>query len=71
VGQELLDRPLLNKGSAFSKDERNMFSLTSLLPYQVDTLEQQLTRVGEQYDSIDSPIHKNNFLQSKWNKIHV
>ncbi|KAI8093886.1 malate dehydrogenase [Halteromyces radiatus] len=64
LGQELLDRPLLNKGSAFTQEERAIFSLSCLLPYEVDTLEQQVQRVSEQYDSIDTNLGKNTFLQS-------
>ncbi|NUP06596.1 MAG: NAD-dependent malic enzyme [Polyangiaceae bacterium] len=48
-GRDLLRNPLLNKGTAFSTDERRSFGLDGLLPGAVTKLEQQLTRV---YDSV-------------------
>ena len=44
TGQLLLDNPLLNKGSAFSQDERREFGLLGLLPIHSSTLEEQLAR---------------------------
>lgn len=41
-GQPLLHQPLLNKGTAFSLEERAAFGLEGLLPAQVSTLEQQV-----------------------------
>lgn len=43
-GQELLNSPLLNKGTAFTDDERTVLGLHGLLPPIVETLEQQTTR---------------------------
>ena len=44
TGQLLLDNPLLNKGSAFSQDERREFALLGLLPVHSSTVEEQLAR---------------------------
>ncbi|KAI8391308.1 uncharacterized protein BYT42DRAFT_490613 [Radiomyces spectabilis] len=63
-GQLLLNHPLLNKGSAFSKEERDQFELASLLPYTHSSLEDQTARIEEQYKQLKSPIVKNQFLQS-------
>ena len=41
AGPALLETPLLNKGSAFSKDERAMFNLTGLIPPSYETIEEQ------------------------------
>jgi malate dehydrogenase (oxaloacetate-decarboxylating) len=49
TGQCLLDNPLLNKGSAFSQDERREFGLLGLLPLHASTLEEQLARTYENY----------------------
>jgi malate dehydrogenase (oxaloacetate-decarboxylating) len=49
TGIDLLDRPLLNKGTAFSADERRTFGLAGLLPPHVDTLEEQTARAYEAY----------------------
>ncbi|MEP7270093.1 MAG: NAD-dependent malic enzyme [Acidobacteriota bacterium] len=43
-GQMLLDHALLNKGSAFSDEERHLFGLLGLLPPHVSTVEIQVKR---------------------------
>src|SRR6516165_8390034 len=43
-GRLLLDCSLLNKGSAFSEQERRDFGLDGLLPSRVSTLEEQVAR---------------------------
>ena len=64
-GSTILNNPLLNKGTAFTKRERELFDLCSLLPYQVNTLEEQTNRVQEQYNELKRPILKNDFMQGK------
>ena len=44
TGIDLLSKPLLNKGTAFTESERDAFHLHGLLPPHVGTLEQQVTR---------------------------
>src|SRR5271169_6852099 len=44
-GLELLDDPKLNKGTAFSQDERRQYGLEGLLPPAVESLDRQLERV--------------------------
>ena len=44
-GADLLHDPLLNKGTAFSYEERHRLGLVGLLPPRVSTLEEQSTRV--------------------------
>jgi malate dehydrogenase (oxaloacetate-decarboxylating) len=43
-GTSLLTDPLLNKGTAFSEEERTAFHLHGLLPPHVSTLEEQIDR---------------------------
>ena len=43
-GQQLLENPLLNKGTAFTNAERDAFGLHGLLPDHVDTLDEQVAR---------------------------
>jgi malate dehydrogenase (oxaloacetate-decarboxylating) len=43
-GFDLLNNPRLNKGTAFSEDERDLFALHGLLPPHVGTIEQQIER---------------------------
>ena len=43
-GYDLLNSPLLNKGTAFTDDERDVFDLHGLLPPTISTLDEQVTR---------------------------
>ncbi len=43
-GLDLLNQPLLNKGSAFTEPERDAFQLHGLLPPHVGTLQEQVDR---------------------------
>ncbi len=44
AGIDLMNRPLLNKGTAFTEEERDAFGLHGLLPPHVGTLDEQVTR---------------------------
>ncbi|HEY6013365.1 MAG TPA: hypothetical protein VIU37_05145, partial [Candidatus Limnocylindrales bacterium] len=41
-GRDLINQPLLNKGTAFTDQERDSFSLRGLLPARVMTIEEQV-----------------------------
>src|SRR5687767_2940444 len=43
-GYSLLNTPLLNKGTAFTEEERDAFDLHGLLPPMVTTLDEQAAR---------------------------
>ena len=62
TGQLLLDSPLLNKGSAFSEDERREFGLLGLLPFHCSTVEEQLARTYENYRRKESDLERYVFL---------
>ena len=62
TGYSLLRDARLNKGTAFSLEERKKYGLEGLLPAQVETLETQMLRVNEQLNLIDLPIHKYSYL---------
>jgi malate dehydrogenase (oxaloacetate-decarboxylating) len=64
TGYTLLDTPLLNKGSAFTEEERREFGLTGLLPPHPSTMQEQLARVYENYRAKDSDIERYIFLVS-------
>src|SRR5699024_154280 len=64
AGPTLLEMPLLNKGSAFSADERTNFNLIGLLPEAVETIEEQVERVYRQYQQSTTPLDKHIFLRS-------
>ncbi|GAA2582541.1 oxaloacetate-decarboxylating malate dehydrogenase [Dactylosporangium fulvum] len=61
-GVEVLDTPLLNKGTAFTHEEREALGLAGLLPPAVLSLEDQLRRVYEQYHRQPSDLQRNIFL---------
>jgi malate dehydrogenase (oxaloacetate-decarboxylating) len=56
--------PLLNKGSAFTQQERLAFNLIGLLPQKVETIEDQLERVYRQYQLCHSDLEKHIHLRA-------
>lgn len=63
AGSALLETPLLNKGSAFTREERAAFNLTGLLPPRYETIEEQVSRCYQQYRSFDDAINKHIYLR--------
>ena len=63
-GQALLDTPLLNKGSAFTEDERRALGILGLLPPHVSTIEEQLARTYENYSRKENDLERYIFLVS-------
>jgi len=64
AGPSLLETPLLNKGSAFTREERIAFNLTGLLPPRYETIEEQVRRAYMQYSSFDTPMNKHIYLRA-------
>ena len=64
AGPSLLETPLLNKGSAFSAEERHAFNLIGLLPPAYETIDEQVERCYRQYCSFDTPINKHVYLRT-------
>lgn len=63
-GNALLRTPYFNKGSAFTKDERETFKLHGLLPTNIQTLDEQVKRAYAQYSSRPNDLAKNTFMTS-------
>jgi len=63
-GPELVRDPLLNKGTAFSDHERDVYGLHGLLPPHVGTLEGQLDRRIKAFRSYDTPFEQYVFLRA-------
>jgi malate dehydrogenase (oxaloacetate-decarboxylating) len=61
-GRELLRDPRWNQGTAFAPEQRDALGLQGLLPYGVQTLEEQSQRAYEQYQAQPSYLAKNEFL---------
>jgi malate dehydrogenase (oxaloacetate-decarboxylating) len=58
----VLTTPLLNKGTAFTAEEREALGLTGLLPPVISTLEAQVTCAYTQYQRLPDALSKNIYL---------
>jgi len=61
-GMAVLTTPLLNKGTAFTAEEREALGLTGLLPPVISTLEAQVTCAYVQYQRLPDALSKNIYL---------
>ncbi len=64
AGPSLLEMPLLNKGSAFTREERLEFNLVGLLPQNVETIEEQAERAYRQYQQCHSDLERHIHLRA-------
>jgi malate dehydrogenase (oxaloacetate-decarboxylating) len=64
AGEELLECPMLNKGSAWTEAEREELGLLGLLPPHVATIEEQLARTYENYQHKTTAQERYIFLSS-------
>src|SRR4051812_24801701 len=63
-GVNLLNGPTLNKGTAFTQDERSQLGLHGLLPPQVESLDQQVARAYEAYRRKDDDLERHIYLRA-------
>ncbi|MCP3678810.1 MAG: NAD-dependent malic enzyme [Gammaproteobacteria bacterium] len=70
-GKELLNIPQLNKGTAFSREERMAFGLLGKLPYHVESLEEQVARTYFQLQNQGSRLSKYIFLNNLHDKNQI
>jgi malate dehydrogenase (oxaloacetate-decarboxylating) len=61
---ELLETPLLNKGTAFTDGERTALGLHGLLPPQVETLDQQVVRAYEAFRRKSDDLERHIYLRA-------
>lgn len=64
AGPALLETPLLNKGSAFTEEERANFNLQGLLPEAIETIEEQAERAYKQFLAFKTDIDKHIYLRN-------
>lgn len=70
-GKELLSSGLLNKGTAFSEEERMALNLIGKLPFSIESIEEQLLRAYEQYQQYDSYLKKYVYLNNLRDKNEI
>ena len=63
-GRDLLDKPLLNKGTAFTKEERTALGLTGLLPPHIETLEGQTSRAYAAFRAEPTDLDRHIYLRN-------
>jgi malate dehydrogenase (oxaloacetate-decarboxylating) len=61
-GTAVLATPMLNRGTAFTPEERRALGLVGLLPEGVSTIDGQLRRVYAQFQRQPDPLAKNVYL---------
>lgn len=71
TGKALLTAPLLNKGTAFTEQERRELKLLGKLPHRVETLEEQVSRAMHQYRRYSSTLQKFVYLNNLHDKNQV
>ncbi len=63
-GHNLLNTPELNKGNAFTDQEREDLDLQGALPDVIETLDEQCIRMYDQYSEFETNLEKNVFLNA-------
>ncbi len=61
-GLAVLNSPMLNKGIAFTAEERKNLGLTGLLPPDISTLQSQVKQAYIQYERLPDALSKNIYL---------
>src|SRR5690349_9715353 len=61
-GLAVRNSPFLNKGAAFTSEERKLLGLTGLLPPDVSTVHMQVQRAYTQYERLPDAPSKNGYL---------
>ncbi|WP_429971572.1 malolactic enzyme [Fructilactobacillus sp. Tb1] len=70
-GQEIVNNPFLNKGTAFTEEERKTLNLQGMLPPRVQTLKEQTARVYKEYLTKSNDLEKRVYLMSIFNENRV
>ncbi len=64
TGSALLEKSLVNKGSAFTDEERSTFHLHGLLPVAVESIDTQTARSYQQFCQIDKALDRHIYLRN-------
>jgi malate dehydrogenase (oxaloacetate-decarboxylating) len=63
TGYDLINTPMLNKGTAFTQAERGVFHLHGLLPPHIGTLDEQVTRRLKVLRAFETDFERYAFLR--------
>src|SRR5713226_3588675 len=63
-GMDLLDTPTLNKGTAFTEEERTEFGLQGLLPPHIETLDEQVVRAYAAFQRKNDDLERHIYLRA-------
>ena len=63
-GMDLLNRQGLNKGTAFTEEERSKLGLHGLLPPYIESIEEQVARAYGAYKRKDDDLERNIYLRA-------
>jgi len=70
-GKHLLTTPQLNKGTAFTQEERKEFGLLGKLPNRVETIDEQVKRAYTQFTAYTSCLQQNIYLNNLHDKNQI
>ena len=70
-GKLLLTTPQLNKGTAFTTQERKDFELLGKLPHHIESLDEQVKRSYLQFASYTTRLQQNIYLNNLHNKNQI
>ena len=63
-GATILNDPVINKGTAFTLEERAALGIDGLLPPRVESLDEQCARIRVKYDSFHRDLERHVFLRA-------
>jgi malate dehydrogenase (oxaloacetate-decarboxylating) len=63
-GMDLLNRPELNRGTAFTAAERSSLGLHGLLPPRIESPDEHLVRAYEAYQRKDDDLERHIYLRA-------
>lgn len=67
TAQEIINNPFINKGTAFTLEERKALKLVGVLPTVVQTLEQQVAQTYQEFQKKVSDLEKRVYLMTLFN----
>ncbi len=70
-GKNVLTKPFLNKGQAFTDEEREKYGLQGLIPAAIEPLEQQVAASYEKLVQLSDDYVKNQYLMTIYNSNRV